>query len=165
MSKDFGANGLRLGAIVSQANPTLHAAMVSVALYSSASSISDHVSANILEDAAWVQAYTRENRRQLSAHYEFVTVWARDNGITYAPGVNAAFFLWVDLGAAYLSRHPGEQTDSIDVEVMTALLGSKVFLASGKQFGSERPGWFRIVFAHEIDYLKEGLKRVLHALG
>jgi aspartate/methionine/tyrosine aminotransferase len=165
MSKDFGANGLRLGAIISQDNPTLHAALVPVALYSSASSISDHVSANILEDTAWVQSYTAENRRKLSERYEVVTTWARENNITYAPGVNVAFFIWVNLGKAYQSRHPGAQTESIDSEVMTALLEKRVFLASGKQFGSEWPGWFRIVFAHDIKYLERGLGRVLEALG
>ena len=165
MSKDFGANGLRLGAIISQDNPTLHAALVPVALYSSASSISDHAAANILEDTAWVQAYTSENRRKLSKRYEFVTAWARKNNITYAPGVNAAFFLWVDLGTVYRSRNPEAKVESIDAELMAALLGRKVFLASGKQFGSERPGWFRIVFAHDINYLERGLRRVLEALG
>jgi aspartate/methionine/tyrosine aminotransferase len=165
MSKDFGANGLRLGAIVSQDNPTLHAALVPVALYSSVSSISDHASANIMEDTVWVQSYTSENRRKLSERYERVTTWARNNNITYAPGVNAAFFLWVDLGKAYRSRNPEAQVESIDAEVMTALLGKKVFLASGKQFGSEWPGWFRIVFAHDVDYLERGLGQVLEALG
>jgi aspartate/methionine/tyrosine aminotransferase len=165
MSKDFGANGLRLGAIISQGNPTLHAALVPVALYSSASSISDHVSADILQDTAWVQAYTAENRRKLSERYEVVTTWARENSITYAPGVNAAFFIWVNLGKAYQSHHPEAQTGSIDSEVMTALLEKRVFLASGKQFGSEWPGWFRIVFAHDIEYLERGLGRVSDALG
>lgn len=93
MSKDFGANGLRLGAIVSQNNPTLHAALMPVALYSSVSSISDHVSANILEDNAWVQDYVHRNRVLLSERYELVTNWAKKYDITYAPGVNAAFFL------------------------------------------------------------------------
>ena len=165
MSKDFGANGLRLGAIISQANPSLHAALVPVALYSSVSSISDHAAANILEDTAWVRTYTCENRRRLSERYGFTAGWARDNGITYAPGVNAAFFLWVDLGSAYQSRHPEVKIECVDSEVMHALLGEKVFLASGKQFGSERPGWFRIVFAHDVDYLRRGLERVLQALG
>jgi aspartate/methionine/tyrosine aminotransferase len=164
MSKDFGANGLRLGAIVTQDNPLLHAAIVPVALYSSASSISDHVSANILEDNAWVQAYICENRRKLGERYTYITAWARKNGITYAPGVNAAFFLWVDLGSAYRSRNLEVGTDSVDVQVMTALLSKKIFLASGKQFGSEWPGWFRIVFTCSIEILEEGLHRILQAL-
>ncbi|KAM0715719.1 hypothetical protein Q7P37_009219 [Cladosporium fusiforme] len=165
MSKDFGANGLRLGAIVSQENPMLHEALVPVALYSSVSSISDHVFANILEDKTWVQDYIHENCRKLSERYQLVTTWARENKITYAPGVNAAFFLWVDLGSVYRDRHPQERVGCVDTIVMNLMLTNKVFLASGKQFGSEKPGWFRIVFAHEVDYLNEGLKRVLKALS
>lgn len=165
MSKDFGANGLRLGAIVSQNNPALHAALMPVALYSSVSSISDHVSANILEDNAWVQDYVHRNRMLLSERYELVTNWAKQYDITYAPGVNAAFFLWVDLGTAYKRRHMDEKIDCIDDKVMSVLLESKVFLAAGKQFGSEWPGWFRIVFAHDVDYLSDGLQRTVRALG
>ncbi|THY29609.1 hypothetical protein D6D01_03498 [Aureobasidium pullulans] len=164
MSKDFGANGLRLGAVITQDNPMLHAAMVPVALYSSVSSISDHVSANILEDNDWVQAYTRENRRKLGEWYSYVTAWAKKNGIIYAPGGNAAFFLWVDLGSVYQSRRSWTGTESIDVQVMTALLSKKVFLASGKQFGSEQPGWFRIVFACGFEMLEEGLQRIIQTL-
>jgi aspartate/methionine/tyrosine aminotransferase len=165
MSKDFGANGLRLGAIVTQENPMLHAAIIPVALYSSVSSMSDHVSANILEDNDWMQAYTNENRRRLGERYSYITAWAQKNGIPYMPGVNAAFFLWVNLGSAYRSRRSLEATDSVDVQVMTALLSKKVFLASGKQFGSESPGWFRIVFACSFESLEEGLHRILQALG
>lgn len=47
---------------------------------------------------------------------------------------------------------------------MTALLSKKVFLASGKQFGSEQPGWFRIVFACGFEMLEEGLQRILQTL-
>lgn len=91
VSKDFGTNGLRLGAVITRDNHALHAAMVPLALYSSVSSISDHVSANILEGNDWVQAYTRENRRKLGERYSYLTAWAKKNGVTYAPGVNAAF--------------------------------------------------------------------------
>ena len=107
VSKDFGANGLRLGALVSQHNPDLHAALVPVSLYSSSSAVTDHIVANFLDDRAWVERYISENRRQLAANYEHVAAWANDNDVPYAPGVNAAFFLWVNLGAAWKKRHPG----------------------------------------------------------
>ncbi|OTA01199.1 aminotransferase, putative [Trichoderma parareesei] len=165
MSKDFGANGLRLGALISQANPSLHAALIPLNLYSSASSIADHATANILEDDAWVETYIAENQRRLAEQYRVVTLWAKENGITYRPGVNAAFFLWVDLGSVFRKLHPNTKTDDLNKTIATALLKHKVFLASGTAFGSEEPGWFRIVFSHPEDYLQEGLKRVLTALA
>jgi aspartate/methionine/tyrosine aminotransferase len=164
MSKDFGANGIRVGAIISQANQSLHAALIPVSLYSSASSISQHVAANILDDDAWVESYIAENNRRLARQYESVVLWAKAKGIAYRPGVNAAFFLWVDLGSFYKSLHPDFATGDLNREISTALLKHKVFLASGTAFGSEESGWFRIVFSHPEDYLREGLKRVLTAL-
>ncbi|KAG5660731.1 hypothetical protein KAF25_003337 [Fusarium avenaceum] len=164
MSKDFGANGIRVGTIVSQANLSLHAAIVAVGLYSSVSSISDHVTVNILEDDAFVKSYLAENQRMLSTQYKRVVSWARKNNIDYAPGVNAAFFLWVDLGKAYEARHPEVKADDITDFVMAKLMNRKVFLASGKAFGSEKPGWFRIVFSHSDENLDLGLQRVIEAL-
>lgn len=164
MSKDFGANGIRVGALISQANPSLHTALVAVGLYSSVSSISDHVTINLLEDDAFVESYMAENRKKLATQYERAVSWAKKNNITYAPGVNAAFFLWVDLGKAYKARHTVEEKEDITALVMKELLEKKVFLASGEAFGSERPGWFRIVFSHPDEYLDMGLERVVEAL-
>ena len=48
--------------------------------------------------------------------------------------------------------------------ITKAWLEKKVFLASGADFGSDKPGWFRIVFAHEDHYLQEGLTRITAAL-
>ncbi|KAF9877983.1 hypothetical protein CkaCkLH20_04559 [Colletotrichum karsti] len=165
MSKDFGANGIRLGAIISQNNPSFHNSLTPVGIYSSPSSISDHATANILDDKEWVDGYIAENQRKLQEHYELVATWAKDNGITYAQGANAAFFLWVDLGKAYLERHQDRRVEDLTGEVMRALLDNKVFIASGNQFGSEQPGWFRIVFSNNKDLLVEGLKRIVEAIS
>lgn len=166
MSKDFGANGIRLGAIISQHNPTLHAAIVPVALYSSSSSISDHVAANVLADESFVEDYIRENQRRLADSYVYVTAWAKEHGIEYAPGVNAAFFLWANLGDVYRKTHPDmREGEDINRVVMDTLLQHKVFLASGVNFGSEQAGWFRVVFSQKREYLDEGLRRILAALS
>ncbi|KAF6838236.1 ACC synthase [Colletotrichum plurivorum] len=164
MSKDFGANGIRLGALVSQHNPSLHSALTPVAIYSSPSSISDHVTANMLDDREWVDGYIEENRRKLQEHYEVIVSWAKENAIPYAPGNNAAFFVWVDLGKAYCERHPGRDMEDISEHVMRFLLDQKVFLACGKQFGSEQPGWLRIVFSVDKELLGKGLSRIVAAL-
>lgn len=165
LSKDFGANGLRLGAVISQHNPSLHAALIPTCIYSSASSLSDHVAANILEDDSWAEWYIDENCRRLAKNYELVTEWAKGSSVRYMPGVNAAFFLWVNLGEAYQTRHPEvEIGPDADEHIMQSLLRRKVFLASGKVFGSEKPGWFRIVFSHPEEGLREGLRRTVVAL-
>ncbi|KAF7547039.1 hypothetical protein G7Z17_g8003 [Cylindrodendrum hubeiense] len=165
MSKDFGANGIRVGTIISQSNPSLHASIIAVGLYSSVSSISDHITCNILDDDAWVGGYIAENQKRLSEQYKRVVDWSNKHDITYAPGVNAAFFLWVDLGKVYRARHHVAENEDVTVLVNKALLSHKVFLASGKDFGAEKPGWFRIVFSHPDDYLDEGLQRVIAALA
>ncbi|KAK1989152.1 pyridoxal phosphate-dependent transferase [Colletotrichum cereale] len=160
MSKDFGANGVRLGAIISQQNPSFHSSLTPVGIYSSPSAITDHATANILDDTEWVNKYIEENQRKLQENFELVAHWATNSGIEYAQGANAAFFLWVNLGKAYRKRHPQREVKDISAEVMRALLARKVFLASGKQFGSEQPGWFRVVFSNKKELLLEGLRRI-----
>jgi len=89
----------------------------------------------------------------------------KSHGIEYAPGCNAAFFLWVNLGKRYRELHPEVSEDEdIGEKVMQQLLKHRVFLASGALFGSEKSGWFRIVFSHQRDYLDEALKRINVAL-
>lgn len=163
ISKDFGANGLRLGAIISQNNPELHASLVPGSLYSSTSALTDHVAENFLSDEPWVEEYLKQNRQALRDSYGHIVRWARRHEIEYAPGVNAAFFLWVNLGAIYQRRH-GIEDGKLDEVIMNSLLQNKVFLASGAQFGSEKPGWFRIVFTQKREYLDEGLNRVVTAI-
>jgi bifunctional pyridoxal-dependent enzyme with beta-cystathionase and maltose regulon repressor activities len=51
-----------------------------------------------------------------------------------------------------------------DKTIMQKLLAKKVFIASGADFGSEEPGWFRIVFTYPRTYMEEGLKRMIEAL-
>ncbi|KAH8654923.1 pyridoxal phosphate-dependent transferase [Ilyonectria robusta] len=164
MSKDFGANGLRIGVIISQSNPALHAAMIAVGLYSSPSSLSEHATVNLLEDDAWTDAYIKTNQKRLSDKYTSVVQWAKKNHIPYAPRVNAAFFLWLDLGKFYLYHHILPDGRDVGDVVAQRLLAKKVFLASGKDFGSEKKGWFRIVFSQDETNLNEGLDRTVAAL-
>ena len=55
--------------------------------------------------------------------------------------------------------------EDLTKRVMNLLLQNKVFLASGANFGAERPGVFRMVFSQPKPYLEEALKRVVEALG
>lgn len=165
MSKDFGANGLRLGVLISQYNDSLHKALIAVGLYTSISSLTDHVTVKMLEDEEWLDSYIPENQRRLSDAFRKVARWAQNNGITYAKGVNAGFFLWVDLGTKYREKHKDVPEKDVEELVLNALRNKKVFLASGKDFGAEKPGWFRIIFSVADYYLFEGLKRIIEAMN
>jgi aspartate/methionine/tyrosine aminotransferase len=164
LSKDFGANGMRLGTIISQTNGHLHEALKGISLYSYASGISDHLASLLLEDDDFTDWYIRQNQKKLAECYAYTVQYLRKHSIEYAPGCNAAFFLWVDLGKKYRDLHPDVKIEQVDDCVMQTLLQKKVFLASGTLFGSESPGWFRIVFSQPQEYLGEALKRMVEAL-
>lgn len=164
LSKDFGANGLRIGAIISQSNPSLHKALVSVALYSSSSSASDHIAANILEDEEWTTSFIEKNQERLADRYRLVVQWANRHSIPYVRGTNAAFFLWADLGSVWKRYNPGAVDEDVDDFLIKLFLDHKVYVSSGRDFGSEQPGWFRIVFSQDEVQLRTGLERVATAL-
>ena len=180
LSKDFGANGLRLGCIISQHNPSLHEALIPVAIYSYASSLVEVFATKLLMDDAFVDSYISENCRRLEKNYTLVRSWADGHKITYTKGTNAAFFLWTDLGTVFQNSQAtgliSEDVNSngnkqisdalkLNADIQAALLKNKVFLASGTSFGSELPGWFRIVFSQDEKNLREGLSRIERTLG
>jgi aspartate/methionine/tyrosine aminotransferase len=167
VSKDFGANGWRLGCLISLANKDLQTAVASVAIGSYASSLTDHVVAQMLEDDAFTTSYLAENQRRLANAYARTTDFLRRHDIPFMPCTHAALFVWADLGTAYRRRHPqsaaGRQ-EAVD-NIKRALLEHKVYLAWGGNFDSESPDLFRLAFAHPADYVDEGLRRIDRALN
>lgn len=110
VSKDFSANGLRVGCLISQNNPDFIAAVQQVGLYSYSSSISDHIIANVLEDESFVDGYVELNQSRIAEAYSLAAGFLQEHNIEYLPGANAAFFLWVNLGKAYAERHADRST-------------------------------------------------------
>jgi len=180
LSKDFGANGLRIGCVISQHNPRMISALRAHGLFTFPSSPSDHIACKVLENDEWTDWYVGENQKRLSQNYAMAIKFLKDHDVPYYPASNAAFFVWVDLGAAVQRRRVSrnvmalkdlslDDSDSngyteITADIMSKLLAQKVFLASGEAFGSERPGWFRIVFSQPKEYLENGLGRMLKAI-
>ncbi|EGY23402.1 ACC synthase [Verticillium dahliae VdLs.17] len=163
-SKDFGANGLRIGAVISQHNRELHTAIAFSSIHSSAASLAEASVANILEDTAWVDAYITDNRLKLAEHFVLVASWADNHQVSVEPGSNAAFFVWVDIGTPFRASHPEMTADEAATALGKALWDQKVLLAAGEQFGAEKPGWFRVVYSLDRRDLDEGLRRIALAL-
>ncbi|KAL2803026.1 pyridoxal phosphate-dependent transferase [Aspergillus granulosus] len=169
ISKDFGANGLRVGAVISQGNPELHIAQKCLSLYSFVSGLSDQITTSILENDAFTDRYIQVNREKLSESHEFLVSLLNKHGIQYSRGCNAGFFVWVNLGKKYLEAHPTHPR--VDVQgpdftdmLFQLLLDNKVYVAHGTAYGSENPGWFRMVFAHPLPWLEEAILRIIRAI-
>jgi aspartate/methionine/tyrosine aminotransferase len=172
VSKDFGANGWRIGCLISPSNWKVRAALGSVAIYSYASSIADHIVAQMLEDDTFTTAYLAENRRRLASAFTFTTDFLQRHAIPFVAGTHAALFVWANLGQAYRWRHSehGGRRSTIGAlevveKVKESLRQQKVYLAWGGNFDSESNDMFRIVFAHPTSYLEEGLRRIDQALS
>ncbi|CEL04954.1 Putative 1-aminocyclopropane-1-carboxylate synthase [Aspergillus calidoustus] len=121
MSKDFGANGLRVGAVISQGNAELHIAQKCLSLYSFVSGMSDQITASILHDDTFTDGYIRANREKLSESHALLVGLLGKYGIEYARGCNAGFFLWVNLGKKYLEARPDIQGDAQGLELTEML--------------------------------------------
>lgn len=137
-------------------------------------SLSDHISANVLEDWDFNTEYIKTNQQRLAESYHFTISFLKEHGIPYHPASNAGFFIWVNLGEPFerslsesmkarLTLNDTEKLDrtKLSADIMDSLMEKKVFLASGKAFGSDEEGWFRIVFAHPKEYLSTGLQRIV----
>ncbi|KAG9187088.1 hypothetical protein G6011_04959 [Alternaria panax] len=98
VSKDFGANGIRLGAIISQSNPASLAALRTCSIYSSPSSLTENAVVHLLSDTSFVESYIATNQARLSAAYAQTVCALKEHGIEHMSGANATFFLWINLG-------------------------------------------------------------------
>ncbi|KAL0571360.1 hypothetical protein V5O48_010598 [Marasmius crinis-equi] len=164
-SKDFGANGLRLGALVSQAAPELLNACKICGLYSSPSSLAENAAVELFSDEKFMEDYVRTNQERLSEAYRFAVERVKEHGIEYMTGANAAFFLWLNLGKAWKEKHPEAAEDLASTEVLFGrLMAEKVYLVRGDAAGAEEAGWFRLVFSQPREIVDEGIKRIVRAL-
>ena len=192
LSKDVGANGLRIGCVVSQANQSLVEALDNHAAYSFPSAMLEYMACCILEDHQFLDAYVQENRRRLQRNYILTVDFLKTYNIPFHASTNAGMFVWINLGEAvrrFRARSPvrsvlsncpqeaatnlkfiagtqmGGRIDMTDEMIMKVLVARKVSVASGDAFGSENSGWFRVVFAQAEHVLFEGLTRMVMALG
>jgi aspartate/methionine/tyrosine aminotransferase len=174
-SKDFGANGIRLGMVISQANPAMLMAMQTCGLYSSPSSLTENAAMAILSDTGFVFSYINTNQERLSSAFAFAVDVLRKHDIEHMPGANAAFFLWINLGKKFLENAKGkslpeganiddEEAHKITQVIFDRLMEKKVFLVLGDAAGAEQPGWFRLVFTQAPELVEEGVKRIAQAL-
>ncbi|GLA43199.1 hypothetical protein AnigIFM63309_000926 [Aspergillus niger] len=157
LSKDFGSTGLRIGCLISKHNRMLLDAIEGISLYNFPSSVADRIASSLLSDDTFLKQYVSTNRRRLSESYQFATEFLQAHKIPYVE-CNAAFFIWLNLGAVKTNR------TATDQEILARLRQEKVYIAPGIIYAAEEAGWFRMVFAHPPHVLEEGLNRMIRAV-
>ncbi|KAM0218411.1 hypothetical protein ACHAQI_001603 [Fusarium lateritium] len=155
LSKDFGAAGLRLGAVITRSQPVLRAIEASMRFHNP-SGPSLAIGSAMLEDRAWCRAFVDATRTKISQAHRHVTSQLKDMGIKYSPGSNAGFFVWVDLSPYLPSELDGESNQ--DFALAKKLHKEGVFLHPREEHSLE-PGWFRVVYTQDPRTVTEGLQR------
>jgi len=172
MSKDFNANGFRVGVLISQDNPDLLNAISITSFFMIVSSPSNILWSSILNDRDFLKAFVSANQRHLAAAFEYLAEWLRFHDIAYIPS-NAGHFMMINLQSVVqdVARY-GKLlgiTESMDMwereRLLTKhLVHAKVYLTPGAACHFSEPGWYRISFSVQRPFLQTALRRIEKAM-
>jgi hypothetical protein len=157
MAKDFGASGLRVGALYSE-NSSLNRAFDNLGYFASISNPMQQRVAELLEDLEWVCGYLDESRLGLKACYD--TLWRslQAAGIRSTPA-SAGLFAWIDLRCLL---PPGAGFEDERALHRRLHREARVLLTPGEACHSLAPGFFRCCFAWmPLSVLGAGLQRLV----
>ncbi|WVQ80398.1 hypothetical protein IAT38_002503 [Cryptococcus sp. DSM 104549] len=154
MSKDFCANGLRVGSLISQNNPLLLRAMANTSMLMKISSPADVIWSTLLLDKTRLRNFITTNRERLAEAQAFTRSWFEARGVEVADS-NAGNFIFVNLGARlnFTDAHT-------EKKVFQKLLDGGVYTAPGSAYHYDVVGWFRVTFSVPRDNLVVGLERI-----
>ena len=138
-SKDFGASGLRAGALYTR-NEELVAAFGNLGAPHTVSNHTQWLLAGLLGDDAWVGAFAKTNRAALTEAYATVVKALRGAGVPYVPA-RGSLFAWMNLAG-----HPLYDGDD-EAFWRRAYEDHRVLLTHPGGFGQAERGWFRLVYA------------------
>ncbi|KAL4933944.1 pyridoxal phosphate-dependent transferase [Aspergillus undulatus] len=164
-SKDFASGGLHLGFIISH-NAELRRACSAMLRFHSPSGTAETVGTAILQDEKLVSRFIEKSRKDLASSYAIATTALDEAGIDYIKGGNAGFFIYVDLSPYLPPSSPIISNDTLssgrerEFVLAQRFLDNGLFLHPGEEHCKEL-GWFRLVFSHEEEVLREGLARLV----
>jgi aspartate/methionine/tyrosine aminotransferase len=159
-SKDFGASGLRCGALLSE-NAEVLRAVDALAYWAACSGHTQHLLAEIVSDVPWVDGYVTEMRRRLGRAYRAVTEALSEAGIAFVPA-DGGIFVVCDL-RAHLSAPTPEAEDALWRRLLREV---NVNLTPGAACRIAEPGFFRLCYASEpLDTVVAAIARIAAMLS
>ncbi|KAH7103114.1 PLP-dependent transferase [Auriculariales sp. MPI-PUGE-AT-0066] len=161
-TKDLGASGLKVGALVSRNSDILR--LVRTALYAlPISSASDAALTPLLMDEDWLNAFLMKNRRFLRAAFETAAEWCTQHNIEFIPSSAGVFFV-ADF-APLVEKLPGNTVEDKLEAARISLIGAGVFIRPTTTSLDPKSYRFRFVFSHPMPTLKLALRRLEVAFG
>ncbi len=130
LSKDFGAAGLRIGALISR-NRALHQPFWSIIRFHSPSGPSVAIATKMLESREWCGEFIRSSRLRIASAFRLATDELERIQVRFVSGVNSGFFVYIDL-SHYLPPAGSLPDQDREFTLAAKLLGSGVFLHPGK---------------------------------
>nr|XP_036587431.1 uncharacterized protein CTRU02_02347 [Colletotrichum truncatum]KAF6798373.1 hypothetical protein CTRU02_02347 [Colletotrichum truncatum] len=106
-SKDFCANGLRLGMVYTR-NEAILGAMSSISMFSWSPHVLQDVWAAMLENRAWLARFMDKKNKLMVENYKVATSFLQRHNIKYFE-MNAGLFIWVDLRHLYIPKSSYQQ--------------------------------------------------------
>ncbi|KAJ7032592.1 PLP-dependent transferase [Mycena alexandri] len=164
-TKDFGASGLKLGLLISPANPALLNLIRPLFLATPISSVSDILFTRVLQDRPFVERFLADNRAALADAYEFAAEWLMFHNLEFTRA-NAAVYVVVDF-APCLARiaQPGDCPIDLLDRGVAALIREKVFMKPTNLMADPIPTRFRLIFTQRRDIMTLALRRIEKAFG
>jgi len=155
LSKDFGASGLRVGALYSE-NEGIAAALGNLGYFCAMSNAEQHRIAGVLEDHDWVRGFLADSHASLKSKYDNLWRALRAVGVPSTPSC-AGLFTWIDLRALL-----PEATFAAEAELQRRLFEeAHLLLTPGQACHAEAPGFFRCCFAWmSEEAISDGIARI-----
>ncbi|KAL9627475.1 MAG: hypothetical protein Q9164_007596 [Protoblastenia rupestris] len=163
MSKDTAAGGIRLGCLYTR-NKDLMRAAQTITQFHWSGNANEKVATLMLEDEKWMDQFLELSRTRLAERNKMVRQILDDNGIKYAHGANAGFFLWIDLRPWVRQLSNEEDLWAGEDELTGRLFENKVYVTNGKEMSAEEPGWYRLIFSQDERVVREGIRRIVQVI-
>ncbi|GAA5987548.1 hypothetical protein JCM10908_002003 [Rhodotorula pacifica] len=181
MSKDFGANGFRAGAMVCQHHVEVMQAIASNAMTMRMGSPTDILWSALLNSDE-LPSYIAQNQRALSRAYTYLTTWLMAHDLPYTPA-NAGHFILVDfrehVGAIAREgtleegkESPRREKDAEEsgrfrdeIVLLNRFVDGGVYMGPGFSYACPEPGFFRITFCIRRRELEIALERIETVCG
>ncbi|KDQ64900.1 hypothetical protein JAAARDRAFT_188175 [Jaapia argillacea MUCL 33604] len=168
MSKDWCANGFRIGVFVTQHNPDLRKTFCGIAILMKISSPADTLWSAILNDDEMLDSFVKTNQERLTNTFVYCQKFFEKHNIPIVQP-QAAHFIFIDL-RKYMRSFDDEgkaieTPEAQEMDLFSSFLKGSLYVAPGGAYHHTVPGWFRFTFCVRRDVLDVGLGRFENVLN